>query len=59
MTVVETAAEEVLVGLEQAERRQESIRLRRVTEVGIIALIVSVQIGWVAGCAYAAYLFLL
>lgn len=57
MTVVETAAEDVLGGRVPADARLESITLRRATEVAIMGLIVTVQIGWVAACAYAAYLF--
>lgn len=57
MTVVETAAEDVFVGRGQADARHESIWLRRATEVAIMGLIVAVQTGWVAACAYAAYLF--
>ena len=57
MTVVETAAEDVIVDFAPAETRDESIRLRRSTDVAIMGLIVAVQIGWVAAGAYAAYLF--
>lgn len=57
MTVVETAVEDLFVGLENAEVRHDSDVGRRATQAAVAALILGVEIGWLAAFAYAAYMF--
>lgn len=58
MTVVETAAEDLFVGLEDAEEEGASVALGRAARVGIMGLIVGVEMAWLAAFSYAAFVFL-
>ena len=61
MAAVEPAAEELFVGLENAEARDPErwVRWRaRAENIAVVALIVLVQLAWFSAFAYAAYRFI-
>lgn len=58
MTVVETTAEELFVGLEDAEERGIPVPLKRAADLGIMGVIVAVEMSWLAAFAYAAFIFI-
>jgi hypothetical protein len=61
MATVEPAAEELFVGLENAETAlpERWVRLRaRAENVFVVAFLIAIQLAWFAAFAYAAYRFL-
>lgn len=57
MTVVETAAEDLFVGLENAELRHAPVATGRLVRAAVGGLIVAVELAWLGAFAYAVYLF--
>lgn len=57
MTVVETAVEDLFVGLENAESRRAPIASGRLTRAAVGGLILAVEFAWLGTFAYGVYLF--
>lgn len=59
MGVVETTGEELLVGLDRSAEVDpaKAERWARAQDVLVLAVLALVQVGWVGGLAYAAFVF--
>jgi hypothetical protein len=62
MTVVETAADDAFVGLDEGAETRLPARVldlrERLGNAAVVAVLVGVQVAWLAVFVYAAYLFL-